>query len=286
MHRGIASFARTRKDLVVSDLGARYAVCERVLRLGSFDDDVAAAADLGVAAIAVDAQVLDDVDPEEARRILDGAGMAVSSYIGLGSVLAVGGGVTSVDEVTRRLDIAATVGAPNALVTTGPLGGRNPLEADDECREWLGKAGLRAAARNMRVMLEPVHPILRRWSYVHQLTHALELVDGVEGTGVLIDFGHLFWERGLAETIRMNVDAIASVQVTSLDEDALESGQFLRAPVSGGAVRVADLVDVLEDAGYRGWYEDETNLRLARTDRINMLREARTWFAALDERTR
>jgi hypothetical protein len=84
----------------------------------------------------------------------------------------------------------------------------------------------------------------------------------------------------------MNVDAIASVQVTSLDEDALESGRFLRAPISGGAVPVADLVYVLEDAGYRGWYEDETNLHLARTDRINTVREARTWFAALDERNR
>jgi sugar phosphate isomerase/epimerase len=269
------------KILAVSDLGSRYAVCERVLRLGSFADDVSAASSLGVAGMGVDAQVLDATGAAEGRRILDGSGVVASSYVGLGPVFAAGGGLSPVTEIVRRLDVAAAVGAPSALLTTGALGRRDPVAADDECHDWIARVAPEAVSRGVTLMLEAVHPVLRRWSYVHTVVHALELLEGIPGTGVLVDLGHVFWERGLAATLRTHVDRIVSVQVTSLDAAALDAGTFARTPIYGGTVPVAELVGVLEDAGYAGWYEDETNLRSPRAQRIDMVRNARAWFEDL-----
>ncbi len=62
----------------MSDLGGRYAVCERVLRWGSFAADVSLARAAGIRAIGVDHAAVDAVGVDEAARILDDAGMDVS----------------------------------------------------------------------------------------------------------------------------------------------------------------------------------------------------------------
>src|SRR5262245_25864843 len=97
---------------------SRYGVCEGVLRQGSFADDVALVAAAGIAGIGVDATVVDGIGTDEARRVLDGEGVEASSYIDLATILAADGDMASLDEVERRLDIAASLGAPAALVTT------------------------------------------------------------------------------------------------------------------------------------------------------------------------
>ena len=107
--------------------GTRYAVCERVLRQGSFADDVALAVAAGIRGLGVDAAAVDAIGVDEAARILDGEGVRASSYMGLEDILQrdgdkADGGTASLDDVARRLDIAARLGAPGALVATGPLG--------------------------------------------------------------------------------------------------------------------------------------------------------------------
>src|SRR3954451_20543828 len=109
----------------------RFAVCEQVLRLGSFAEDGAAAKAAGVGAIGVDADAVDAVGTEEARRILDGEGMRVSSYIALARILKDDG------DAARRLEVAAALGAPSAVVLTGPVGDRSTVDAELICRDWL-----------------------------------------------------------------------------------------------------------------------------------------------------
>jgi sugar phosphate isomerase/epimerase len=266
----------------MSDLAARYAVCERVVRQGSFADDVAVIRGAGVVAMGVDEAAVDAIGVDEALRILDGEGVAASSYMGLENILRPDGGTASFDEAARRLDVAAELGAPAAIVATGPLGARPLAEADAICRDWLERAAPIAGERGVRLMLEPVHPVMRFWSYVHTLRHGLDLVEGVVGVGVLLDFGHLWWENDLDALIRVHVDEIVSVQVTNVDSGAMEEVRYDRAPLpAGGDVPVADLVALLESSGYRGWYEDETIVRIPRDQRLDMLRESRKWFEAL-----
>jgi sugar phosphate isomerase/epimerase len=260
---------------------ARYAVCEQVLRQGSFAGDAALASAAGISGIGVDAAAVDAIGVDEAARILDGEGLRASSYMGLDDILRDGGGTPPLDEIAHRLDIAARLGVPGALVGTGPLGALPTAHADASCREWLGRAGPLAVERDVRIMLEPMHPLMRRWSFVHTLRDGLTLVEGIDGVGVVLDFGHVWWEHGLDRLIPEHVGEIVSVQVTNVDPEALEEIRYERAPLHTGDVPVAALVSLLESSGYRGWYENETLVRTPRDQRLDVLRASREWFESL-----
>jgi sugar phosphate isomerase/epimerase len=262
----------------MTDPSERFAVCEQVLRQGSFADDVAVAKAAGVSAIGVDANAVDATGAREARRILDSEGVGASSYIALESILAKDGAAAPIDEAARRLEAAASLGAPSAVVVTGSLGALAPAEADALCHDWLARAASIAAEVGIRIMLEPVHPLMRHLSFVHTLAHGLALVEGIDGAGVVFDLGHLWWERGLDGLIRDHVADIVSVQVTNVDSAALEDFRYERAPLDCGDVPVASLVRLLESAGYRGWYEEEVLVRSRRDQRLDLLRSSREWF--------
>jgi sugar phosphate isomerase/epimerase len=273
----------------VSDLGARYAVCEGVLRQGSFARDAALAREAGFVAIGVDATAIDAIGVDEAARVLAGEGLRASSYLPLGDILRVDGpddrGGSGLDEAARQLDVAARLGATGALVATGRLGARRQDEADAICRDWLARAGALAVERDVRIMLEPMHPLMRRWSYVHTTRDALALVRGIAGVGIALDLGHVWWEHGLEVRIREHVDEIVSVQVTNVDTAALEELRYERAPLEHGDVPVARLVSVLESSGYRGWYENEILAPVPRERRLEVLLASHAWFDALDVST-
>ena len=265
----------------MSGLTARYAVCQGVLRQGSFADDVAMVAAAGIAGIGVDANVVDEMGPEEARRILTGEGVGVSSYMDLAAILQENGSTSSLEEAARRLDIAAGIGAPTALVTTGPLRTMDPSLADSRCRDWLARAAVLARERGLLITLEPVHPLLRRWSYVHTLDHARRLVEGIEAAALVVDVGHLWWERDLQEQISKHIEVVATVQLTNVDSAALEEVRYERAPLEEGDVPVAKLVRHLEAVGYGGWYENEVLARIPRQERLEMLRASREWMDSI-----
>jgi sugar phosphate isomerase/epimerase len=261
--------------------GERYAVCELVLRQGSFAADVALTGRAGVSAIGVDAGTVDKVGADEARRILEGEGVRVSSYMNLASILQGAGGTASLGDTARQLEMAASLGAPSAVVLTGALGGLVPTDADATCRDWLVGAAALAADCGVQVALEPVHPLMRHLSFVHTLAHGLTLVDGIAGAGVVLDLGHVWWEPGLDVLIRDRVSEIVSVQLTNVDSAALEELRYERAPLESGDVPVASLVKLLESSGYRGWYENEVVVRSHRAERLDMLRASREWFEAV-----
>ena len=265
----------------MNDLADRYAVCERVVRQGSFTDDVALVRAAGVTAIGVDADAVDAIGADEAARVLDGEGLRVSSFMSLDNILGAEGHIASLDATVRRLDTAAKLRAPSALVATGALGSRTVADADDRCRDWLAQTATLAVERDLRIMLEPMHPLMRRWSFVHTLQHALALVEDLDGAGIVVDLGHVWWQRNVDTLIAENIAEVVSVQVTNVDAAALADIRYERAPFEHGDVPVASLVRVLESSGYSGWYENEVIVRIPRDRRLEMLRVSREWFEAL-----
>jgi sugar phosphate isomerase/epimerase len=123
---------------------------------------------------------------------------------------------------------------------------------------------------------------MRHWYDVHTLEHGLALAGGIEGAGVVLDVGHVWWERDLDRLINDHIDDIGLVQVTNIDRAALVEVRYDRAPLAtGGDVPVASIVATLEAAGYRGWYEDETIARIPRDERLAVLVASREWFESL-----
>ena len=262
-------------------MSARFAVCELVLRQGSFAADVAVAKAAGVGAIGVNAEVVDAIGSDEARRVLDGEGLVASSYMGLEPILQGEGVTADLDETARRLDMAASIGAPAALAITGALGGLTASDAEARCRDWLARAAALAVGCDIRLMLEPIHPLMRNLSFVHTMEHGLAMVEGIEGAGVVLDFGNVWWEHDLERLVRDHVADIVSVQLTNVDATALAEARYERAPLDSGDVPVAAFVRLLEASGYRGWYEYEVLVRTRREQRVDMLQASREWFEGL-----
>lgn len=254
-------------------LAARAAVCENTLRTGAFATDVELAAVVGFAAVGVDAASVDMIGGDVARRVLDRAGLRVSSYMALPELLH-----GDLDELERRLDVAAALSAPVAVAMTGPLLDGTVAAADARCREALEHAAPFATARGIKVALEPMHPIMRRWSYVHTLDHALALVDGIDGAALVLDVGHVWWERDVERFITEHVESIATVQLTNVSTTALDDVRYDRSQLDTGDVPVAALVRRLEAGGYTGWYEHEVLARVPRDDRLSFLRASHEWF--------
>lgn len=235
----------------------------------------------GIRGIGIHAETVDAVGVDEARRILEGEGLRVSSYVGLEPILRDDGTCASLEEAARRLDVAATFGAPGAVLVTGPQGALSLSEAETVSRDWLARASEMANRRGVRIMLEPIHPIMRQLSFVHTVAHGLAMVDGIDGAGIVLDIGHVWWEQELESLVRQHMADIVSVQLTNVDSAALRDLRYERAQLDAGDVPVASLVRLLESAGYRGWYEYEVLVRTPRDQRLDLLRESRQWFEAI-----
>ncbi len=129
-------------------------------------------------------------------------------------------------------------------------------------------------------MVEPMFPMMRAYSYVHTLSHALELVADLDGAAVVVDTGHLWWDPRLVELFQAHVADIGTVQLTNISSDALDRLRYSRAPFAEGEIPLRELVEAFDAAGYRGWYENEV-LTKEPEDRVQFVRDSRAWFDAI-----
>jgi sugar phosphate isomerase/epimerase len=243
--------------------------------MGSFEADLAAAVEAGVHAIGVSGGDLERVGIEQAQRLMQDAGVVASSQMTGGAILDTAPPLDTDQHVVRAIEQAALIGAPGVLVRTGPLGDLSIDEADRRCTDWLSAQGRIAADHGVRLMLEPIFPLLRSFSYVHTLEHALQLVADIEGAGVCVDLGHLWWDPELLDDFRANVDRVVTVQVTDVETAALADFRYEREQLGRGDVPLPYLISEIEAAGYRGHYEIEILVRIPRDERVALVRDAR-----------
>jgi len=257
----------------------RFGVVSQEMHGEELVANAAGASLAGVDGMSVSCAELRRLGVAEAGRILADAGLAASSVAAIGNAVACGS-TGAIDAELEVLDAAAALGAPGVLALTGPLGGLSPREADARCRAWLERLSPRAVDVGVVIMLEPVFPIMRGYSYVHTLSHALELVAGLNGATVVIDTGHLWWDRRLLEQFQDHVADVGLVQLTNISRGALERLRYSRAPLPEGDIPLRELIEAFDVAGYRGWYEHEV-LTKEPEDRVQFLRDGRAWFDAI-----
>jgi sugar phosphate isomerase/epimerase len=260
-----------------------FGVVSYVFHTGGLVADLAAdavsARQAGVDGLSVDADELLRIGPRDAGRLLTDSGVRVSSVMAIGPGAA-SGDTGSIDTELAVLDAAAEIGAPGVLAFTGPRGDLPAREADARCRAWLERLAPRAVDLDLAVMLEPMFPMMRAYTYVHTLSHAFELVADLDGAKVVVDTAHLWWDPRLVELFTTHVDDVGTVQLTNVSSKALDARRFVRAPFDEGEVPLRELIESFDAAGYRGWYENEV-LTEEPEDRVEFVRESRTWFDAI-----
>lgn len=106
----------------------------------------------------------------------------------------------------------------------------------------------RAAAHELRIALEIVP-----WSDVRDVDTALEMIEGIDNAGLVIDSWHVF--RGgvpLADLERVHPDRICCIQVNDADaavNGTLAEDTWHRKPCGEGAFDLDGFVSALERAG-------------------------------------
>jgi sugar phosphate isomerase/epimerase len=260
----------------------RYAVCDNVLRIGELGATLEYVVAAGAAGLGVSFNSVETLGAAEARVLLDDAGVVASTLMSAPAILGQDGEPAAhADRIAAILDVCAVLGAPGVLLTTGTLGDLSVRDADARCTAWLAFMAPLAEERGVRLLLEPVHPLMRMVTYVHTLRHAADLTQCLPGTGLVLDVGHLWWDRHFGEDVSALVAQIGTVQLDDVDAAALDEYRYLRVQLGTGVLPLADMVRTIEGAGYTGFYENEVIARVPREERAAFVAEGGAWLAGV-----
>ncbi len=202
----------------------------------SVADDLALYRELGVHTIGA---ALRKLDGDDDVALLGRSGLRILDVIGVG-----GAGLT------RGVDVAAQLGSPYVVCTTGPLGER---EWDDAADDFVRRIADTQRA-GVVLCLEHTNSLRTDVSFVHSLRDAVDLAR-LAGIGVCMEVTACWAERDLPRTIERSLDVLRVVQVSDVRVGALSTPD--RLVPGDGDIPLARIVARLLDAGYDGMFELE-----------------------------
>ncbi|MFJ8308328.1 MULTISPECIES: sugar phosphate isomerase/epimerase family protein [unclassified Streptomyces] len=228
---------------------------------------------------------------EAAAQLVRAAGLDVTT-------LCRGGFLTAVDPAGRAaaladnraaVDEAATLGTDTLILVSGglPAGSRDLAGARERIADALSELGPYAAARGVRLAIEPLHPMFAAdRCVVSTLSQALSLAERFPAAqvGVVVDTYHVWWDdMAPAAVARAGAGGrIHSFQladwVTPLPAGVLNG----RGQLGDGSVDLGAWCALVEAAGYSGPIEVELfNEGLWAGDGVKLLADTARRFATL-----
>ena len=148
---------------------------------------------------------------------------------------------------------------PSAVVClTGPAGDRDPDEARALVVDGLREVANEASSAGVRIALEPFQrDVLQDWSIINTLGDAAALIEevGSDAIGIQFDVWHLWNTPDLLDEIPRHAHLIAGVHVDDWREPT--RGWADRALPGDGAADLPGILGVLEDVGWKGFYDLE-----------------------------
>jgi sugar phosphate isomerase/epimerase len=140
------------------------------------------------------------VGAAEARRILDGHGLRVSSLCRGGFFLAAG----EAEDNRRAVEEAATLGTDVLVLVCGPPEGADVDGARARIADGIERLLPFAADHGVRLAIEPLHPMMiSERSAIVTLGEANDLAERFDEhrVGVIVDAYHVWWDPRLFEEI-------------------------------------------------------------------------------------
>ncbi|WP_405663960.1 sugar phosphate isomerase/epimerase family protein [Streptomyces sp. RK9] len=182
---------------------ADFSINQMTVKQLSLPELVTACADLGVRGVGLWREPVQEYGVEEAAKLVRGAGLTVTT-------LCRGGFFTARDPAERAraladnraaVDEAATLGTDTLVLVSGglPAGDRDRdlPAARERVADALTALAPHAAARGVRLAVEPLHPMYAAdRCVVSTLTQALDLAERfpADQVGVCADTYHIWWD--------------------------------------------------------------------------------------------
>lgn len=242
----------------------RLSLNQKTIDRWSVAEAVDGCAAAGVPAIGLWREPVQEYGVRASAKLVADAGLRVSSLCRGGFLTSPDSGAwqDALDDNRRAIDEAAELGAPCLVLVVGglPPGSRDLPGARARVAEALDLLVPYAVERNVRLALEPMHPIYTAdRGVLATLGEALDLAEQfpVDAVGVVADSFHTWWDPYLPAQLARAGERIASVQladwITPLPPDALLS----RGLLGDGHIDLRNYVRLTDAAGYSGDIEVE-----------------------------
>lgn len=208
----------------------------------SLDEDLALWADLGIDRVGIISPKLDAAGWDAGRQAVLDAGVLVSSmscYPG---------------QIAESVEFTAAVKGQVLYVVSGSAGSLPWEEAAEKYCDDMAPLVARAKQLGVRLAVEPTNPLRSDVSFIHSVRDAVDLAR-MAGIDVCLDFYSSWYERGLKELVRKNIDLLALVQICDYKIGTLNTPN--RCAVGDGDIPVERLMGMVLDAGYAGPFELE-----------------------------
>ncbi|MBL8581439.1 MAG: sugar phosphate isomerase/epimerase [Rhizobiaceae bacterium] len=243
----------------------KFAVSEVTTMPCSFEEDVKLYSAAGCGGIGVWGFKMEEVGWQKARELMQRYDLEAANCIPVGnSILPYVLSPEPADPRERveaflpNMERMAKVNPETIVVITGPQGDHSPEEAMDLCIEGFGRIARAAADLGITVALEPIHKSARdKLSLIWDMPGALDIVRRVDHPSfrILFDTWHLWDTPDLFRHIDENIGLIAGVHVDDWRDPT--RGWLDRAFPGEGVMNVAAIMDRLDAAGFRGFYDVE-----------------------------
>ncbi|MCK5756129.1 MAG: sugar phosphate isomerase/epimerase [Mycobacterium sp.] len=223
---------------------------------------VEATASAGLPAIGVWRDRVAEAGVDEAAKILRDNGLRVSTLCRGGFLTGVENSGAILDDNRRAIDEAAALGTRELVMVVGGLAGRDLVGARARVAERLADLVPYAVDRDVRLALEPLHPVFcAERAVISTLGQALELAAPfpAHAVGVVVDTFHVWWDPGLAESVARAgaADRISSYQICDWLVPMAADPLVSRGMMGDGVIDFAAISALVGQAGYRGDIEVE-----------------------------
>jgi sugar phosphate isomerase/epimerase len=243
---------------------ARLSLNQRTTANWNLREAVDGAVAAGLPAIGLWREPVAEVGAHVARKIVDEAGLRVSSLCRGGFFTASDPAerARAHDDNLRALDEAAALGTRALVLVPGglPAGDKDLAGARTRAAEAIAALVPAAVERGVTLGIEPMNPIYAAdRGVVSTLAQALDIAEDFapHEVGVVVDTFHLWWEPGVHAQIARAGERIVSYQVcdwiTPLPADSL----LARGMMGDGHVDFPSFTRAVAATGYSGDVEVE-----------------------------
>lgn len=222
-------------------------------------DDIAMWRELGIGHVGLIFPKIEEVGWETAKDLVIGAGLRVSTLFGasyrpLDADPALGAREADQAATARALEFAASIGAGSVYFCSGAAASLTWEDAADAFCDFMAPCA--AVAKNVGVplLLEPTNPLRSDVSFVYWVRDAMDIARRAE-IQVMVDLQSCWFERGLEQLVRNNLDLVGAVQISDYVIGTPHTGD--RVVPGDGDIPLERLLGMMLDAGYKGAFDLE-----------------------------
>ncbi|MGW4085460.1 sugar phosphate isomerase/epimerase family protein [Streptomyces sp. NPDC004822] len=249
----------------MSDL-TRFSVNQMTVKQLPLPELVAACRDLGVPAVGLWREPVQEYGVEAAAKLVRDAGLTVTTLCRGGFLTATdpAGRARALDDNRRAVEEAATLGTDVLVLVSGglPAGSRDLPGARERIADALSELGPYAEAHGVKLAVEPLHPMFAAdRCVVSTLSQALDLAERFPArqVGVTVDTYHVWWDEAApAQLARAGAGGrIHAFQLADWTTPLPAGALTGRGQLGDGAVDLRHWRELADAAGYTGPIEVE-----------------------------